>query len=116
MLFRSQPFNVNSISLVAAAAALDDHEFVKKSYEVNLAGMAQMTEGLKKLGLEYIPSFGNFVTFKVKDAKGVNLALLKAGVIVRPIAGYGLPDWLRVTIGTKSENARFLTSLKTAIA
>jgi histidinol-phosphate aminotransferase len=111
-----QPFNVNSISLAAAAAALDDHEFVRKSHEVNLAGMTQMTAGLTQLGLDYIPSHGNFVTFRVKDAKGVNLVLLKAGVIVRPIAGYGLPDWLRVTIGTESENARFLASLKAAIA
>jgi histidinol-phosphate aminotransferase len=75
-----------------------------------------MTAGLTSLGLEYIPSYGNFVTFKVRDAKAVNLALLKAGVIVRPIAGYGLPDWLRVTIGLASENARFLASLKAAVA
>ena len=61
-------------------------------------------------------SFGNFVTFIVKDAKGVNLSLLKSGVIVRPIAGYGLPDWLRVTIGTETENARFLLSLKAAVS
>lgn len=111
-----QPFNVNSISLAAAAAALDDHDFVRKSHELNLAGMAQMTAGLERLALEYIPSYGNFVTFKVRDAKAVNLALLKAGVIVRPIAGYGLPDWLRVTIGLESENARFLAGLKQAIA
>ena len=111
-----QPFNVNSISLAAAAAALDDHAFVQQSYELNLAGMAQVTGGLQKLELAFIPSFGNFVTFKVKDAKGVNLSLLKSGVIVRPIAGYGLPDWLRVTIGTETENARFLLSLKAAVS
>ena len=110
-----QPFNVNSISLAAAAAALDDHEFVRKSYELNLAGMDQVTAGLKKLGLEYIPSYGNFVTFRVGDAKTVNLALLKAGVIVRPIAGYGMPEWLRVTIGLESENTRFLASLAQAL-
>ena len=110
-----QPFNVNSISLAAAAAALDDHAFVRKSYELNLAGMAQLTAGIKALGLEFIPSYGNFVTVKVGDAKTVNLALLKAGVIVRPIAGYGLPEWLRVTVGLESENARFLSSLKQAI-
>jgi histidinol-phosphate aminotransferase len=111
-----QPFNVNSISLAAAAAALDDHAFVRQSYELNLAGMAQMTGALQKLDLAFIPSFGNFVTFKVKDAKGVNLSLLKSGVIVRPIAGYGLPDWLRVSIGTENENARFLASLKAAVS
>jgi histidinol-phosphate aminotransferase len=110
-----QPFNVNSISLAAAAAALDDHEFVRKSYELNLAGMAQLTAGLKNLGLEFIPSHGNFVTVKVGNAKAVNAALLKSGVIVRPIAGYGLPEWLRVTVGLESENARFLSSLKSAI-
>ena len=111
----SQPFNVNSISLAAAAAALDDHEFVRQSYELNLAGMAQLTAGLKALGLEFIPSYGNFVTVKVGDAKAVNTALLKSGVIVRPIAGYGLPAWLRVTVGLETENARFLSSLKSAI-
>ena len=111
-----QPFNVNSISLAAAAAALDDHAFVRQSYELNLAGMAQVTGGLQKLELAFIPSFGNFVTFKVKDARGVNLSLLKSGVIVRPIAGYGLPDWLRVSIGTENENARFLASLKAAVS
>jgi histidinol-phosphate aminotransferase len=110
-----QPFNVNSISLAAAAAALDDHDFVRKSYELNLAGMAQMTAGFAQLGLETIPSYGNFVTVKVGDAQAVNLALLKAGVIVRPVAGYGMPQWLRVTIGLESENARFLASLKSAL-
>ena len=110
-----QPFNVNSISLAAATAALDDHDFVRRSYELNLAGMQQLTSGLKLLGLEFIPSHGNFVTVKVGDAKAVNNALLKSGVIVRPIAGYGLPEWLRVTIGLESENARFLSSLKLAI-
>jgi histidinol-phosphate aminotransferase len=110
-----QPFNVNSISLAAAAAALDDHEFVRRSYELNLAGMEQLTQGLKALGLDYIPSYGNFVTFKVGNAKAVNAALLKSGVIVRPIAGYGMPEWLRVSIGLESENARFLSSLKSAI-
>ncbi len=110
-----QPFNVNSISLAAAAAALDDYDFVRRSYELNLAGMDQLTAGLKQLGLEYIPSYGNFVTFKMSDAKAVNAALLRAGVIVRPIAGYGMPDWLRVSIGLESENARFLTSLKQAL-
>jgi len=110
-----QPFNVNSISLAAAAAALNDHDFVRKSYELNLAGMAQLTAGLTNLGLEYIPSYGNFVTFKVRDASRVNIALLKSGVIVRPIAGYGMPEWLRVSVGLESENARFLASLKQAI-
>lgn len=110
-----QPFNVNSISLAAATAALDDHEFVRRSYELNLAGMVQITAGLKRLGLRFVPSFGNFVMFNVPDGKALNLALLKSGVIARPLGGYGLPDWVRVTIGLESENERFLTRLKAAI-
>ena len=111
-----QPFNVNSLSLAAAAAALDDHEFVARSFEVNRAGMAEVTRGLSGLGLEYIPSFGNFVTFRVRDAAGVFQRLLRQGVIVRPVASYGMPEHLRVTIGTGPENARFLESLGRALA
>jgi histidinol-phosphate aminotransferase len=111
-----QPFNVNSISLAAAAAGLGDHEFVQKSYELNLAGMQQVTRGLEKLGLAYIPSHGNFVSFRMKDAAAVFQRLLKSGVIVRPIAGYGMPDFLRVSIGLPEENERFLDSLARALA
>lgn len=111
-----QPFNVNSMSLAAAAAALDDADFVRRSYELNQTGMQRIIEGFKRFGIEYIPSFGNFVSFKVKDAHGVYLKLLKAGVIVRPIASYGMPDYLRVTIGLESENARFLACLEQALA
>lgn len=65
--------------------------------------------------MSYIPSFGNFVTFKVGDGAGVNQKLLQQGVIVRPIGGYGMPEWLRVTIGSETENARFLEALSRAI-
>jgi len=109
-----QPFNVNNLALAAAIAALDDHLFVAESYELNRRGMEQIVAGLKRLGFEHIPSHGNFVTFKAGDAAGMNQKLLKQGVIVRPIAGYGLPDWLRVTIGTEPENARFLEALENA--
>ena len=110
-----QPFNVNNLAIAAAVAALDDHQFVAESYELNRRGMAQLLAGLKRLGLEHIPSHGNFVTFKVPGAAEVNQRLLKQGVIVRPIAGYGLPDWLRVTIGTEPDNARFLEALEKAL-
>ena len=110
-----QPFNVNNLAIAAAVAALDDHQFVAESYELNRRGMAQLLAGLKRLGLEHIPSHGNFVTFKVPGAAEVNQQLLKQGVIVRPIAGYGLPDWLRVTIGTEPDNARFLEALEKAL-
>jgi histidinol-phosphate aminotransferase len=106
-----QPFNVNSIAQAAAVASLADDDFVARSYALNQAGMAQITQGLNKLGLEYITSFANFVSFKVANAAQVNQQLLKNGVIVRPIANYEMPDYLRVSIGLFSENARFLTVL-----
>ncbi len=111
-----QPFNVNSVSLAAATAALDDGEFVRRSYELNQAGMSQLVEGFGRLGVAFIPSFGNFVSFEVSDAPGVYRKLLELGVIVRPIAAYGMPRHLRVTVGLESENARFLESLSQALA
>lgn len=110
-----QPFNVNSLSLAAAAAALDDEAFVRESYELNCRGMDQIVGGLGKLGLGHIPSYGNFVTFAVPQAGGVFQKLLRQGVIVRPIAGYGMPEHLRVSIGLESENKRFLEALKQAL-
>ena len=111
-----QPFNVNSLSLAAAAAALDDAQFIRESYELNCRGMDQIVAGLKQQGLAHIPSYGNFVTFKVPGAATVFQKLLHAGVIVRPIAAYGMPDHLRVSIGLESENARFLDALRQALA
>ena len=110
-----QPFNVNNLALAGAIAALDDHEFLARSYESNRAGMEQIVAGLKRLGLAHIPSHGNFVTFEVADAPGVNQRLLKQGVIVRPIGGYGLPNHLRVTIGLEAENQAFLAALEAAL-
>lgn len=107
-----QPFNMNSIAQAAAVASLADDDFVARSYAANQAGMAQLTQGLRKLGLEYIPSYGNFVSFKVKNAAQVNHELLKNGVIVRPVANYEMPDYLRVSVGLFSENAKFLQALE----
>ncbi len=106
-----QPFNVNSLALAAAAAALDDMEFVAKSYAENLQGMKQLAEGFRTLGLDFIPSHGNFVSVRVGKAAEVFKRLLRRGVIVRPVAGYGLPEHLRVTIGTAPENEKFLQAL-----
>jgi histidinol-phosphate aminotransferase len=111
-----QPFNVNSLSLAAAAAALNDEAFIRQSYELNCRGMEQIVAGLGKLGLKHIPSYGNFVTFEVPNAAEVFRQLLRLGVIVRPIAAYGMPGHLRVSIGLESENARFLEALKQALA
>ncbi len=111
-----QPFNVNSLSLVAAAAAMDDKDFVHQSYTLNRVGMNQITAAFQQLGIEYIPSHGNFVSFKVNDARGVYQKLLRGGVIVRPIASYAMPDHLRVSIGLESENTKFLVCLRQAIS
>jgi histidinol-phosphate aminotransferase len=110
-----QPFNVNNLALAAAQAAIDDHLFIAESYELNRRGMEQILAGLKRLGLAHIPSHGNFLTFAVGDGAAINQKLLKQGVIVRPIGGYGLPNHLRVTIGTETENARFLEALDKAL-
>jgi histidinol-phosphate aminotransferase len=106
-----QPFNVNSISLAAATAALADTEFVRRSYELNQAGMRQLVDGFRRLEVEFIPSVGNFVSVRVGDGAGVFRKLLQRGVIVRPIGGYGMPQHLRVTVGLESENERFLDAL-----
>ncbi len=111
-----QPFNVNSLALVAATAALDDMEFVARSYAENLQGMRQIEQGAHKLGLDFIPSFGNFITLRVGKAAEVYKRLLKRGVIVRPVGGgYGLPEHLRVTIGTAPENEKFLAALAASL-
>jgi histidinol-phosphate aminotransferase len=110
-----QPFNVNNLALAAALAALDDHSFLAESFELNRRGMEQLIAGIKPLGLEYIPSHGNFITIRVGDAATVNRKLLQQGVIVRPIAGYGLPEHLRVTIGLEREILRFLEALEKAL-
>lgn len=111
-----QPFNVNSLAQAAAVAALNDTAFLQRSAQLNRDGYRQLTQTFDELGLEYVPSFGNFVMVKVGEDEGagarVNLALLKLGIIVRPVANYGLPQWLRVTIGLPDENAAFIDALK----
>lgn len=107
-----QPFNVNSLALAAACAALDDADYLAQSRQLNDAGMAQLETGLRELGLSWIPSKGNFICVDfARDTAAINQALLRAGVIVRPVAGYGMPNFLRVSIGLPAENARFLEAL-----
>ena len=114
-----QPFNVSSIGLTGALAAMNDSEFIKRVYALNRAGMLQLTEGLRNQCVEYIPSYGNFICFRINgdnsNAEKVNHSLLRQGVIVRPLGGYGLPQHLRVSIGLASENQKFLESLENAI-
>lgn len=115
-----QPFNVNSLAQAAAVAALNDTEFLQKSARMNASGYVQLIEAFIGMDLEYVPSFGNFILVRVgsDDAAGarVNLALLKQGIIVRPVGNYGLPQWLRISIGLPQENAACIAALKKALA
>lgn len=107
-----QPFNVNNVAQAAAIASLQDDDFVARSYALNQAGMAQLTQGFDKLGLPYIPSYANFISVKVGNAAAINQQLLQKGVIVRPVANYEMPEYLRVSIGLFAENAKFLSVLE----
>lgn len=115
-----QPFNVNSLAQAAAIAVLNDEAYLAKSAKINSDGYHQLTAAFDQMGIEYLPSFGNFVLFRAgsDDSAGarVNLALLKRGVIVRPVGNYGLPQWLRVSIGLPEENAAFLAALNAVLA
>ena len=110
------PFNVNAPALAAAEAALDDEDFLARSYALNTAGMAQLVAGLAELGIDTVPSMGNFLLVKVGDAARINAELLKRGVIVRPVANYGLPEFLRVSVGLAGQNIRFLDALSVVLA
>jgi histidinol-phosphate aminotransferase len=115
-----QAFNVNSLAQAAAVAALKDEAFLEESAAVNARGYRRLTEAFDKLGLEYVASYGNFVMVRVGSDDGagarVNLDLLKQGVIVRPVGNYGLPQWLRVTIGLPAENEAFIAALEKTLA
>jgi len=111
-----QPFNVSVPAQAAAIAALNDTAFLQQTYTLNRDGKAQLAEAFEQLGLEYVPGFGNFLLVRVGDAQGINAALLRRGVIVRPVAGDGLPEWLRVSIGLPKENATFIAALSDILA
>lgn len=106
-----QPFNVNLPALAAAEAALEDADFLQRTRAANAAGLVQLAAGFRNLGLEHIPGQANFLAVKVADAAGTFDRLLRAGIIVRPLRGYGMADWLRVTVGTEAQNARLLAAL-----
>ena len=110
-----QPFNVNALAQSAAIAALQDSEYVQESRRLNREGMRQLESGLSALSLRYLRSHGNFILVEVGNAERVNQALLRQGVIVRPVANYDLPTWLRVTVGLSGEHERFLAALKLAL-
>lgn len=113
LLNRVRPaFNVNSLALVAARAALDDEDFLDRSRRINTEGMLQLRTGLEALGLTVLPSAANFLLVGFgRTVAGINEALLRAGIIVRPVANYGLDHYLRITIGRPEQNCRLLDAL-----
>jgi histidinol-phosphate aminotransferase len=112
-----QPFNVNSLALAAAEAALGDGDFLRRSVATNTAGLQQWFEACAENAWEYMPTVGNFITVNTqRTAAPLYQALLHEGVIVRPIAGYGLPKHLRITIGTHAQNTRCINALKKVLA
>jgi histidinol-phosphate aminotransferase len=112
-----QPFNNNALALAAAQAALGDEDYLRQTITVNTQGMADLTAGFKALGLQWIPSAGNFISVELKrPGQPVYEALLRKGVIVRPVANYGMPNHLRISIGTPPENQFFLKALAETLA
>lgn len=112
-----QPFNVSSLAQAAAIAALDDQEYLHQTVTLNMQGYQQILAGIETLGIEPIASAGNFVTLDLaQDAQPIYQALLLQGVIVRPLAVYGLPNHLRISIGTQEENLKFLQALEKVLA
>ncbi|HEX4894816.1 MAG TPA: histidinol-phosphate transaminase [Solimonas sp.] len=112
-----QPFNNNSLALLAAEAALDDQEHVRAAVALNAAERERLTAELRAMGLTVLPSQANFLAIGFgRDAKAINQGLLEQGVILRPIASYALPQFLRVSLGTREQNDRFLRALRTVLA
>ncbi|WP_454840373.1 MULTISPECIES: histidinol-phosphate transaminase [Pseudomonas] len=108
-----QPFNVNSLALAGACAALDDHDYLRLGREVNRQGLKQLQDGFSRLGVAWIPSRTNFVTVDFgRPANAIYEALLAKGIIVRPMDGYGMPHHLRISVGLESENSRLLATLE----
>ena len=110
-----QPFNINSMAQAGALAALDDTKHVEKTRKINSRGLKLYARTFRKLGLEFIPSQANFILVHVGEGQRVFVELQKQGVIVRPMGGYQLPEWVRISIGTPKENKRCLEALKTVL-
>jgi len=110
-----QPFNINAIAQAGALAALDDAEHMRRTRENNASGLKLYVEAFQKLGLEFIPSAGNFILVRVGEGQRVFEALQKLGVITRPMGGYQLPEWIRISVGTPEENQRCIESLKKSL-
>jgi histidinol-phosphate aminotransferase len=111
-----QPFNINAIAQAGALAALDDTAHAEKTRRINSRGLRFYARAFRKLGLEFIPSSANFILVRVGDGQRVFNEMQKLGVIVRPMSGYQLPEWVRISIGTPKQNQRCLETLKAALA
>jgi len=111
-----QPFNINLLAQTAALAALDDVEHVRKTRQNNFAGLKFFERAIHDLKLEFIPSAANFTLVRVGEGQKIFEAMQRQGVIVRPMGGYQLPEWIRITIGTPEQNERCLKALKKALA
>ncbi len=105
------PFNVNDLSQLAAMAAMEDESFIENTLKVNREGIKQLTEAFDEMGLPYMGLHANFITVRVGDGAKVVADLLKKGIVVRKMSSYDLPDWIRVTVGTKEQNDKFLEEL-----
>lgn len=111
-----QPFNVDTVALAAATAVLADENYLERSREVNTTGLRQLERAFDRMGLEYIPSAANFIAVDVGErAQDIYQALLAKGVIVRPVAGYGMPRHLRVSVGLAEENQQFIEALEQSL-
>lgn len=111
-----QPFNTNALAQAGALAALSDDEHVEQTRRVNKQGLDLMTRAMEERGIEYVPSFANFLLLKCGNGDAVFQAMLKQGVIVRAMSGYKLPDWIRVSIGTPEQNKRVIEVLDAVLA
>jgi histidinol-phosphate aminotransferase len=111
-----QPFNINAIAQAAALAALDDVEHMNKTRANNARGLIFFSDAFRQMNLEFVPSAANFILVRVDEGQKVFDAMQKQGVIVRPMGGYLLPEWIRLSVGTPAENERGLKALKTALA
>jgi histidinol-phosphate aminotransferase len=110
-----QPFNITSLGLVAVEAGLDDHEHVRRTLEVNASGMAYLEGEFRRLSLPFLPSQANFILVEVGEGRAIYEKLLREGVIVRPMNGYGLPHHVRVSVGLMDENRRMVAALERAM-
>jgi len=107
-----QPFNINSIAQAGALAALGDDEHIRKTRQNNFAGLEFFQRAFRDMKLEYVQSAANFILVRVGEGQRVFEAMQRQGVIVRPMGGYQLPEWIRISVGTSQENERCLGALK----